>query len=73
MPLVGYDPKDDDRGRRRRVLYDWDLFDALADPLVVLLVVLLVLVKVIFFSEEPEHSGGPLLELVEHGPCFGLF
>lgn len=46
------------------MLYDWDLFDVLANPSVVLLVALLVLLKFLIIRDA-EHSGGPLLHLVE--------
>lgn len=64
-PFVENGAKDQDKGRKDGVSYDGHLLDGISDSPVVLLVVLLVFIKVLFIIKEPDHSGGPDLELVE--------
>lgn len=65
VPLIGDDCKDHDIGRKLGLLYDRELFDVFADLPVVLVVALLFLIEVLFITEQPEHSGKPVLKIVD--------
>lgn len=69
----GDDPKYLEIVRKIGVPYCVNLINVLIDPPVGLFVALKDLVEVLVIREEPEHSGGPMLELTEQGHCLELF
>ncbi|CAE1173298.1 unnamed protein product [Acanthosepion pharaonis] len=65
FPLAGDDVEDHDGGGKLRMLHERILLDVFLDPPVVPPVARLVLDEILFIREEPQHPGGPVLEIVQ--------